>query len=250
MIDPQVNLAIAFGAGFLIFFAPCILPLIPLYLGYMAGLSAVEDARVKSFFRRRARLFLNSLIFVLGFSLVFVLMGLAAGSIGTFLNVHRVLVQRIGGGLMILLGLYFLEIFKIPWLYRSFKFQPQKYFTRFQYLNSFLIGLTFAFAWTPCIGPVLAVILFWASQVGSLVESGLLLFAYALGIGVPFLIVALLIDFVMPWLKKFAHFLRVIQILGGVAIILAGLLLLFNRLDLVTISLISIPGISEIFKYR
>jgi len=219
----SVNLFVAFFAGLVSFFAPCVVPLVPAYVGYFAGIAALDGGGDGE---KKVKVFSYSLTFVLGFVFIFVILGLTATSIGHLFAVNKTLVARIGGVLMMFLGVYLLDLIKIPALYRERKFAVSKVFSKFQYLNTFLLGVTFGFAWTPCIGPVLAVILFFASQSGSSSYGMLLLLVYGLGIALPFVLISVFIDKIMPFIRKTQRVQMVVHRAAGVLIFLFGLALL------------------------
>lgn len=186
----QINLFVAFIGGVITFFASCLLPLVPTYLAYLAGLGAKDDIeQPSSVFKRK--IFVNGVFFTLGFILVFVLLGATVNTFGRQLNAYKGIIQQIGGIFFIFVGLFMLEIIKPLILLKELKLPLPKNPTRWQKVNSLLVGITFGFAWTPCIGPVLAVILFWASQAATLAQGVSLLFVYGLGLATPFLIIAL-----------------------------------------------------------
>lgn len=240
----DVGFGIAFLAGVLAFFSPCILPLVPAYVAYFTGvgISDISHASQQQQTQYKKKVFLHSLIFVSGFILIFTLLGLATGALGSFLAVHQTTLQRLGGVFMILLGVYLMEIIHLPRLYTQLKLDSSKHITTFQWLNTFLAGLTFGFAWTPCVGPVLASILFLATFSGGSIEGVMLLLTFSLGIAVPFIITALLIQSVMPLIKKFGKYIMVIQKIAGAFIIVLGILLLTGYFNTVLYYFISISN--------
>lgn len=217
----------AVGAGALSFLSPCVLPLVPPYLCYMAGVS-VEDFRadssdaVKS--GTRKVLLLTSLAFVLGFSTVFVALGAGASTIGRLLRVWQEPLAMAAGVLIILMGLNFLGVIRIPLLSREARFQAQG--KPANMLAAYAMGLAFAFGWTPCIGPVLGPILTLAGGRETVGEGALLLAAYSLGLGIPFLLAALFSNGFMRFLGRFRmHLGRVEKVIGGLLVV-AGVLFL------------------------
>jgi cytochrome c-type biogenesis protein len=234
----QVNILIAFIGGFVTFFASCLLPLVPTYLAYLAGLSAsLEDEKTL-----RKEIFLNGLLFTIGFISVFILLGATANTLGRGLVAYRPLIQKLGGILFLILGAFVLGIIKPSFLYKEFKIKLPKNLTKIKEVNSFLVGTTFGFAWTPCIGPVLAVILFWASQAATVWKGMALLTAYGIGLGAPFLIIALGFEHLAPKLRKANKFGRIVQYISGIVVILVGILLILGKLDLIAIYLIQLLG--------
>lgn len=238
----EVNILIAFVGGFVTFFASCLLPLVPTYLAYLAGLSAsLEDEK-----NLRKEIFINGLLFTLGFIAVFVLLGATANTLGRGLIAHRQTVQKLGGVLFIILGAFVLGIIKPAFLYKELKIKLPKNLTKIKEFNSFLVGTTFGFAWTPCIGPVLAVILFWASQAATVWKGVALLTAYGIGLGVPFLIIALGFEHLAPKLRRASKVGRITQYISGIIVILAGILLILGKLDVISIYLIQLLGMDAL----
>lgn len=222
----------AFIAGTLTFFATCLIPVLPAYIGYLGG-SAVSISQQKSVPFYRRQVFVNSLFFSLAFILVFMVMAMAATSVGNILSVHRVLLQRIGGVFLILMGVYMLEIIKIPILFKSWQFHPSDSL-RTTKLGSFIFGLTFGFAWTPCIGPVLATLIFFASQSATQLYGVSLLFVFGVGLAIPFVIIGAAFQSIQPWLKKVSYISNIIRIISAAIIIIAGILLVVGNLPLLS----------------
>ncbi len=221
----DVGFAGAFLAGLLSFLSPCILPLVPPYLCFIGGVSLAEMTSDKGPPPgANRRVFMAALTFVIGFSLVFILFGATASFLGQLLAENMLWVSRVAGVLIIIMGVHFLGIVKIPLLYREARFQgPAKPVGLF---GAFLMGLAFAFGWTPCVGPVLAAILMMAGSEESVVRGTALLGSYAAGIGIPFLIAALGINpflRVMPGIRK--H-MGTIEKVIGVFLIITGVLFL------------------------
>jgi len=218
----------AFIAGLLSFLSPCVLPLVPPYLCFIGGVSLSEmtdeDGPPPG---ANMRVFMASLFFVIGFSLVFILFGATASFLGQMLADNMLWIGRVAGVLIIIMGVHFLGIVKIPLLYREARLQgPTK---PVGLLSAFLMGLAFAFGWTPCVGPVLAAILMIAGSEDSVMQGTLLLGSYALGIGVPFLIAALAIGpflRIMPGIRR--HMGKIEKTIG-VFLILTGILFLTGR---------------------
>ncbi len=217
----------AVGAGALSFLSPCVLPLVPPYLCYMAGVS-VEDFRAGGTETAQAGtrklLVLTSLAFVLGFSTVFIALGAGASTIGRLLRVWQEPLAMAAGALIILMGLNFLGVIRIPLLSREARFQAEG--KPANALAASVMGLAFAFGWTPCIGPVLGPILTLAGGRETVGEGALLLAAYSLGLGIPFLLAALFSDGFMRFLGRFrVHLGRVEKVIGGLLVV-AGVLFL------------------------
>lgn len=222
----EIGYLTAMGAGALSFLSPCVLPLVPPYLCYMAGVS-VEEFRgdeKPAHSAARATLFLTSLAFVLGFSTVFVALGAGASTIGAFLRAWQQEIAVVAGLVIIVMGLNFLGVVRIPLLSREARFRSGGKPANIG--ASYVMGLAFAFGWTPCIGPVLGPILTIAGGRETVTEGALLLAVYSAGLGLPFLIAALFSVAFMRFLARFrVHMGRIEQIMG-VFLIVAGLLFL------------------------
>ncbi len=228
----NTSLYAAFTAGLLSFLSPCILPLIPAYLSFISGVSLNEMRGEESDRKSSGRVFSNALIFVLGFSFVFVALGASATVLGKFLLTELVILRKIAGVLVILLGLLVLGVFRIGFLDQEKRYhQKTKSFGLF---GSFLVGMAFAFGWTPCIGPILAAILVVASTQESVSQGVGLLGVYSAGLGIPFLLSAVAVDrfiHVSSWIKR--HFLA-IRITSGLLLIGVGILMLTDDLTRIT----------------
>lgn len=221
----DVGLATALGAGALSFLSPCVLPLVPPYLCYMAGVSVEDfrsDGNAAASGTARGALLAASLGFVLGFSTVFVALGAGASTIGQFLRAWQEPLAIAAGVVIILMGLNFLGVFRIGLLSREARFQANT--KPATMLGAYAMGLAFAFGWTPCIGPVLGPILTLAGARGTVGEGALLLAVYSLGLGIPFLIAALFSGAFMRFLGRFRVHLGRVEKLIGVLLIVAGVL--------------------------
>lgn len=233
----QVNLLIAFIGGLVTFFASCLLPLVPVYLAYLSGITLTKkivDGKEKVFKRE---VFINSVLFVAGFIIVFVLLGVLASFAGRIVNIYKPIVQKIGGIFFIILGLFMLDVIRPAALLKERKLNLNQ-IVKARKLNSFLVGSTFGFAWTPCIGPVLAVILFWASQQATFWQGLGLLLAYGIGLGIPFLVVGLLFETLAPRLSGAGRLGKTLRIIAAILIIITGVLLILNRVEYLTIRLL------------
>ncbi|NVN85248.1 MAG: sulfite exporter TauE/SafE family protein [Rhodopseudomonas sp.] len=222
----NISLAGALGAGVLSFLSPCVLPLVPPYLCFLAGVS-LDDLTAR---RDRpagvvsAHVMASSLAFVLGFSTVFVALGASASAIGKTVTAHFDTLAIIAGVVILVLGLHFLGVFRIGLLFREARFQSVR--RGAGYLGAYVVGLAFAFGWTPCVGPVLATILLVAGVEGSAVQGAMLLGAYSLGIGLPFMLAALFSGkFIKLMARMRAHMNLVEKVMGG-ALVLTGVLFL------------------------
>ncbi len=214
----EVSLITAFSAGFLSFLAPCILPLIPPYLAWLSGTSLRGNLSEK---KVRAKLFLNSLLLIFGFSIIFVILGASASFLGQILAPYRLLVQRIGGLLIIFFGLEFAGFLKI---FKNHRVRfVKKLFSKLNHkTSSFFIGLTFAFAWVACFSPILGSILVLSSFQGTLTQGIILLSFYSLGLAIPFLLISLFLGFVMEKIKVFTKVIKWINLFSGLILIILG----------------------------
>ncbi|WP_439103753.1 cytochrome c biogenesis CcdA family protein [Celeribacter marinus] len=219
---------VALAAGIASFISPCVLPIVPPYLAYMSGISMGEMQEGKA-----ARKAIGpAIMFVLGLSTVFLFLGFTASVFGTFFLQNQVLFGRISGGVIVILGLHFLSVFRIPILDREARLDAGD--RGGSAFGAYLLGLAFAFGWTPCIGPQLGAILSIAAQEGSLTRGTTLLAVYAFGLGVPFLLSALFITRAMSVMNRLKRHMGVIEKAMGALLVLVGLMLLtgaFSRLS-------------------
>ncbi|MGI6367503.1 MAG: cytochrome c biogenesis CcdA family protein [Anaerolineae bacterium] len=233
-MNASISLGVALVAGLLSAFSPCILPLVPVYIGYLAGQSVNEQSPT------RGGRILHALLFVLGFGAVFVALGATAGWLGGWLARHLPLLVQIGGLLLILLGMHMTGILHLPALERqrgigsSATFKPG-------YGTSVLVGALFALGWTPCVGPVLAGVLVLAADAQTVARGSLLLGAYALGLGVPFIALAAGWDVLLPLFRRAGRWAHTISVVSGALLIVLGILMLTGLYNVVFGSL-SLPG--------
>jgi len=227
----NVSLLAAFGAGILSFVSPCVLPVVPGYLSFVSG-ATVDDLEKKGAGGRRWAIMADILFFVLGFSFVFVLLGASATAIGSFLLSKLSLLGKIAGVAVILLGLHMLGVFRLGFLYRERRFQAER--KRIGLLGSFLVGMAFAFGWSPCIGPILGGILAYASTRETVGQGMVLLAAYSLGLGLPFIIAGLSIDAFFRVTSRFKRHFRAIEIASGALLIVIGVLIFTNQLTVIS----------------
>ncbi|QRG06984.1 sulfite exporter TauE/SafE family protein [Xanthobacter dioxanivorans] len=215
----DVSLPGAFLAGLLSFASPCVLPLVPAYLGFLTGAAgAQEDARRG---RGRRRVILAAGLFVLGFASVFILLGATASTLGQALMRHVEILTLVSGAALIVFGLHMTGILRIPLLYRQARFDAAA--TPAGILGPYLIGLAFGFGWSPCVGPVLAAILMVAGAEGSVGRGMLLLAVYAAGIGLPFLLAAAFTGPFLAWAGAARRRLGLVEKVAGGLLILTGL---------------------------
>jgi cytochrome c-type biogenesis protein len=220
-----LGLFVAFAAGLLSFLSPCVLPLVPSYIGFLTGMTLPEVTD-----RRRPAL-IHATLFVAGFSLVFILLGASATALGRALNQYQVWIQRIGGLLIIGFGLICLGAVRADALMRERRVQLEE--KPVGYLGSLLVGMAFAAGWTPCIGPVLGAILGLAATSTDLARGTLLLVAYSAGLAVPFLLAAVALESFLGWFQRFRRYLPWVMRVSGALLVFVGILMVtgqFTRL--------------------
>lgn len=241
----EVGLAAAAMAGLLSFLSPCVLPLVPPYLTWLAGSSLDELAGDTPRAGTTARAFLRALFFVAGFSAVFIALGASASLLGRLLTDHLMILSRIAGVIIVVLGVHFVGLIRIPLLYREARFGLGGHSASL--FGAFLMGLAFAFGWTPCVGPVLASILLIAGAEDSVGQGAGLLAAYAAGIGLPFLAAALFVRPFLGFLKRFrGHLGAVEKVIGGLLIITGVLIFTGTMADIAGWLLEAIPALGKI----
>lgn len=216
----EVSFGLAFFGGLISFLSPCVLPVIPAYFSFLVGSSLDREVSRKA-------LLLQSLLFVAGFSVVFILLGISASALGRLIGSYKPILTRVGGAIVLLFGLHMLGILKIRWLMMEQRLHLDAS-NKTQGGRAFLLGLSFAAGWTPCIGPVLSSILFLAGSTEALGQAGFLLFVYSLGLAIPFLLFALLADKAIPVIRRSGRFVQYVQWIGGGILILLGIILIFD----------------------
>ncbi|GJL67101.1 MAG: cytochrome C biogenesis protein CcdA [Nitrospirales bacterium] len=229
----QVSILAAFSAGFLSFISPCVLPLVPSYLSYITGLSVEELSNVQERERFRKVIMVNSLLFIAGFSSVFIAFGASASFVGQMLYQYQDLIRKIGGVLIAVFGLYLMGILKLSFLMTERKllhFEKRP----LGYIGSFLVGTAFAAGWTPCVGPVLGGILAYASTTESMQDGIVLLTSYSVGLGLPFFLTAFGVDSFLTHFKKVRHYLGAISMVSGVLMVTIGVMLYVNSVTMIT----------------
>lgn len=229
----NISFWVAFGAGVLSFVSPCVLPLVPVYLASLAGPEILDpETSIK-----RAPLFLHSLAFVLGFTIVFTAMGALVGLAGITINPSSPVLQKVSGGLLVVLGLFMLVALKVPWLNYERRLSPSLGNTA-GYLRSLLAGGVLTLAWIPCVTPILAGVLALAFGSETAWQGSYLLASYSLGLGLPFLIMGAAFGSVRPLLRRIHRYSRVVYIISGILLITVGILILTNNplwLSLITL---------------
>jgi cytochrome c-type biogenesis protein len=230
-LQTDVSLIAAFVAGFLSFVSPCVLPLIPGYISFVSGVS-VEEMRADSPpTTSRLQVFLTSLAFVIGFSLVFVALGASATAIGKFLYSKLPLLSKIAGAILIVFGLHTMGVFRLAFLETEKRVHSQR--KPAGPLGAMLVGVAFAFGWTPCIGPILGGILAIAGSRNSVGEGITLLAVYSLGLGIPFLLTSLAINQFFGAAKKIRRYYHAIELTSGALLIVIGVLILTGQLTII-----------------
>ncbi len=224
----DISVPLAFIAGVLSFLSPCVLPLIPSYVSFITGIS-FKDLTVGAD-RKKVRYLTitNSIAFILGFSTVFIALGVSSSAVGSFFFQYVDIIRIIGGILVIVFGLFIAGFLKLNFL----MIQKKIYLSGKPagYIGTFIVGMTFAAGWSPCIGPILGAILVYAGAKGSAFYGFQLLTAYSLGMAIPFLISALAINVFLSYSPKLVKFMRVIMIISGLLLIIFGILLLTDQI--------------------
>ena len=243
MLD--VSFGAALLAGLLSFVSPCVLPIVPPYLAYLAGISFQELSGENVSASMRRRIVLASLFFVLGFTTVFVALGATASFIGQTIAQYFGVLSVIAGVLIIIMGLHFLGVFRISMLYREARVNVASKPAGF--LGSYIMGLAFAFGWTPCVGPVLATILFVAGTEDTALRGAALLAVYSLGIGLPFMLAAFFASGFLSWANRFKQHMRKIEIAMGGLLVVTGILFVTGSMSRIAQWLLdTFPGFSTI----
>lgn len=226
----DIGFGAAFLAGLLSFVSPCVLPIVPPYLAYLAGVSFSElsDEQERTAAASR-RIFMSSIAFVLGFTTVFVALGATASLIGQTVAQYFNVLSIIAGIIIAIMGLHFLGVFRIGFLYREARIDVQRKPAGF--IGAYIIGLAFAFGWTPCVGPVLAAILFVAGTEDTALRGAGLLAVYSLGIGIPFIIAGAFASRFISWANRFKKHMHRIEQAMGVLLVITGILFMTGQMS-------------------
>jgi cytochrome c-type biogenesis protein len=222
----SVGVGISFAAGLLSFLSPCVLPLIPSYVTFVTGLSLEDVSKA-----RRIAL-VHSLLFVTGFTLIFLALGATASTVGRMLGYNREWVSRIGGVIVIVLGLYLIGVFNFSWFARERRVHVSD--KPLGYLGTVLVGMAFAAGWTPCIGPILGAVLTYTASSADLNRGMVLLLAYSLGLAVPFVLAALMIERFMHLFQRYRGFMLWTSRIAGGLLIVVGIMMLTDTMRLLT----------------
>jgi cytochrome c-type biogenesis protein len=223
----EVNTGLAFLAGLASFLSPCVLCLVPVYIGYLGG-RAIGD---ESSSRNRWATFTHGVAFVLGFSLVFILFNILAAALGGVLLGMRSWLAKIGGVIVILFGLHMIGVFRIPFLEYDVRIHSQPD-PRWGYISSLMMGIFFSAGWAPCVGPILGSIMTFAANGGSIPKGILLGSAYSAGLAIPFLLAALGIGWVTNLLCRYGKIMRITEIVMGIILVVAGILLFMGSFSI------------------
>ncbi|PIR86486.1 cytochrome C biogenesis protein [Candidatus Kaiserbacteria bacterium CG10_big_fil_rev_8_21_14_0_10_43_70] len=233
MIELSIGFVVAsFFAGLLTFLAPCTLPLVPAYLGFISGVDQDALKNPATAKAARRKIFLNGLAFIFGFSLIFIVFGVLAGFAGTALAPYRIWLARVGGVLVVLFGLFMLGFFKLPFFQTDKRIPISKWLTLGKPSSSLFIGGTFALGWTPCVGPILGSILLLAGTSGTALTGGIMLTVFSIGLAIPFLLIAAAFSKATVYIEKLSKYLKAVSVVGGVFLILLGLLLATDNFGL------------------
>ena len=228
----NMSFFIAFSAGFLSFVSPCVLPLVPSYVSYITGLSLEELTSPEGKARARKMAMKNSLMFILGFSTIFIFFGASATFMGQFFLSNQAIIRKIGGVLIIFFGLYIMGLIKPALLMRDARFHFQN--KPAGYIGSYLVGVAFGAGWTPCVGPILGSILLYASTTGSVFIGIQLLAIYSLGLGLPLFLSSLGVQTFLVYFKKTSRHLRYVSGASGLFLVAVGLMIFTNSLTRLT----------------
>ena len=227
MFTQTVSFPAAFVAGLLSFFSPCVLPLIPAYFTFITGFS-IEELTEKYNSEIRKKVFFSTFLFVLGFSLVFILMGASASYLGGLMVTYKKLIRIIGGLLIIILGIHLTGLIRIPGLDFEKRMTLEK--KPLHFLGTLIIGMAFGAGWSPCIGPLLGSILIIAGSQETVLQGIILLGIYSAGLAIPFIIISIFINFLLIFIKKASKVLKYVNVAAGVILIVVGLVLVSNKL--------------------
>ena len=225
----NISMIGAFVAGLLSFLSPCVLPLIPSYITYITGLSFADLNAEHPSHKVRQQTIIHSLLFIAGFTCVFVLLGASATFVGDFLHEHKTAIRRIGGILIVIFGIHVSGLFDITMLLGEKKLTLHR--KPAGYLGSFVVGIVFAAGWTPCIGPILATILAVAATEG---RGVWLLLSYSMGLAIPFFIASLALHHFLIFFRRFKRHIRLFEIVTGALMVVVGILIFTNSMVLIS----------------
>lgn len=224
----NISFILAFSAGLLSFLSPCVLPLIPAYVSYLTG-SAVSEINTN---KAKLKLLYKSLGFIIGFTIIFIIMGASISSLGKLFAANQGLFRKAGGIVIIIFGIHTTGLFKIKMLYSEKRLLP--FGEGNKSFSSIFIGMAFATGWTPCIGPILSSILIYAGSMATIGKGIMLLLVYSLGLAIPFLLTAFAIGNFSKYFKKFSKYLPVVSLVSGILMIMMGILVFSNKLAILS----------------
>jgi len=225
-VGQSLGVAVAFSAGLFSFLSPCVLPLFPSYLSFITGMS-VADLSAELSLAVRRRVLIHAIVFVLGFSLVFVGLGASFSAVGQFLLNYRDPIRLVGGALIVIFGLYIAGVFRLGIFGRTAQWQISE--KPAGYLGTLLVGVTFAIGWTPCVGPILGAILSLAGTAETVSRGVGLLVAYSAGLGLPFLLSAIALGSFLKFFKRYRPFIPTVERAAGVLLVVVGVLVITNK---------------------
>lgn len=220
----NVTVIVALSAGLITFLSPCILPVFPSYLAFITGISVEELSHENNLKIARKTVIVNSLLFILGFSIIFILLGASATFIGIFLNKNIRWFEIFGGAIVIILGLHFAGVFKLKFFDREKKIHLSE--KPIGFLGAALVGMAFGAGWTPCVGPMLVAILTVAASTQDIFKGIVILISYSVGLGIPFFISGLIVHKFLEHFQRIKKYFRIISTIGGVLLIIIGILLI------------------------
>lgn len=231
----NVTILVALSAGLITFLSPCILPVFPSYLAFITGISIEELSHENNLKIARKTIIVNSLLFILGFSIIFVLLGASATLMGKFLFKNIRWLEIFGGVFVIILGLHFAGVFKLKFLDREKKIHLRK--KPVGLLGTVFVGMAFGAGWTPCVGPMLGAILTVAASTQDIFKGIVILISYSVGLGIPFFISGLIVHKFLEHFQRIKKYFRIISTIGGVLLIIIGILLITGYFPLLISSL-------------
>ncbi len=224
----NVSIISAFIGGFLSFLSPCVLPVIPGFLSYIFGLSLSSQKNSTE----TNKVLIHTILFVVGLSFVFVLLGASSGFLSQLLVKYKLVFNIVAGSIVIILGLHFLRVFNIGFLERGINLDIKK--QKITPLRSFLLGLSFALVWSPCIGPILGSILLMASSSYNIGNAAFLLFVYSLGMGIPFILSAVFVSYLVKFIKGYKKFEKIINAISGILLVIVGIIIILGKFEFLT----------------
>ena len=225
----------AFAAGLISFLSPCVLPLVPGYISFISGVSFAElrerQGSMRLLSKEKRIMLYNSILFITGFSMVFILLGATATWIGAMISSKMSILTKLAGLVIIFFGIYMMGLIRPRILFKEARFQIKD--RRFGYVGAVLIGAAFAFGWTPCIGPILGGILTYAGTLEKVNQGVFLLLMYSLGLGIPFLLTAISINQFWRFFNRIKKYMRLLEVTSGVIMVILGLMIFTNKLILI-----------------